>query len=130
MNICKESDYWNNWIGPEQFDNEYLEPIFNYKIKKLFLVSDNYNIEGILIYKKIFRIYVIKLLSKKSKSIIKGVGKMFINYFKKNFRGKIILSDDSNIPNYYSNLGFKKTNKYFYKWLLNDYNDDVYELYI
>jgi len=127
--IYEEYEFWDNWIGTGIFDKKYLTDIFRSKITKNYLVVNN-EITGILIYKKKFGIYIIDLLSKNYNSKCKGIGKMFINFLKQKIKGKIILSDDSGIPNYYINLGFSKTRNFFYKFLLNDFEDDIYILSI
>jgi len=125
MNISSEIEYWDNWIGSGEFDMEYLEKQFTTKHKKLFLYSDSH-IEGFLIYKKVFGIYLITLMAKRKNSAVKKIGKQFLDHFKTG--NTLLLADDSDIPNYYSNLGFTKTNRRYYKWLLNDYKADIYVL--
>ena len=77
------------------------------------------NLEGILIYRKLNNIKnhfckinysSITLLAKKINSNHKWLGKNMIDFFRirLNEKTKVILADDTDIPNYYTKLGFKK----------------------
>ena len=133
MEVIKATDYYNNlgfefwdtWIGKEEFESNFLKK--QLKFKKLVAI-ENGNLEGVFIYKKMrfMKIYKILLMAKKYNSNKKKIEKLFLNYFIKKYKGKLLLSDDSQIPNYYTKLGLKKTNNWLYKFLLNDWHFDIY----
>ena len=43
-----------------------------------------------------------------------------------NEKTKVILADDTDIPNYYTKLGFKKENKHKYKKILDEFDRNIY----
>jgi hypothetical protein len=139
--ILNNPYYWNNWIGNEIFDMDYLKTIFSNCIENemIFLttnLSKNINsIIGICVLKKLKykNYYELKLISKKYKSLHKHIGKKFTNYLKQHYiNKKFILIDDSEINNYYKNLGYKKVNNIIklsiYQQLLNTKKNKIYYL--
>tara|TARA_B100000902_G_scaffold399984_1_gene474242 strand:- start:3918 stop:4361 length:444 start_codon:yes stop_codon:yes gene_type:complete len=105
-------EYWNRFIGDEEFCQDFLKQTFSFERQHYFLLLDENNknqIEGILVYEKIpgKSIYKIILIAKREKSDIKGVGKKFIRFLQRRIsRSILILVDDSGIPDYYTELGF------------------------
>ena len=118
--------FWDNWIGQCTFTMNYLQTIFsdNRTVTLVYYKGDT--MIGILMYKKmgVTNKYKILLLAKKDGSKEKGIGRAFFLYLGIILKGNIIiLSDDTDIPNYYTNLEFTQIprwNRYYY-WLLNDY---------
>lgn len=127
-NSCSSIDFWDQWIGEDEIDYRYLSKHINNNHKTLILIDSKNTIEGVLIYDQVWcsNIYRIYLIAKRNNSTLKGVGKEFIQYFGDHFHGRIILSDDSEIPNYYEKLGFSKDESYYYKYLLNDWDFPLY----
>ena len=124
----KTIEYWDKWIGEGDMDYDFLKKHFQANHHVLILENTDKSIEGILLYNTVqcSNIYRIFLIAKPWYSIEKGIGKMFIDYFQEHFQGKFILSDDSQIPNYYEKLGFTKNNSCYYKFLLNNYRHPIY----
>ena len=132
--------FWDEWIGPGEIDCTYLtRQMLSRDTNKLLLLDDKDNLEGLCIFSKVpcFHIYRVHLIAKKHDSPIDGVGKMFIDYLQKiygdektSYKSTLLLSDDSQIPNYYENLGFFKTKYIYYKWLLDDWFYPLYYRYI
>ena len=132
--------FWDEWIGPGEIDCTYLtRQMLSRDTNKLLLLDDKDNLEGLCIFSKVpcFHIYRVHLIAKKHDSQINGVGKMFIDYLQKiygdektSYKSTLLLSDDSQIPNYYENLGFFKTKYIYYKWLLDDWFYPLYYRYI
>tara|TARA_Y100001980_G_C14528682_1_gene304409 strand:- start:479 stop:970 length:492 start_codon:yes stop_codon:yes gene_type:complete len=137
-----KSNFWDKWIGKNEFSNSYLSELLehdknlNFTYSWLLLCKDlsykRNSIVGIMVYKKFkyTNIYEISLLAKKKNSKYKNIGKKFTRYLKKYFNNKIIiLIDDSEIPNYYEKLGYKKlygSEKKEYKLLLNTSKNNIY----
>ena len=121
MSRLYDINYWDQWIGTGIFDYHYLKKVFSNKNHIVLTYED----KGVLVYKKIpwTNKYKILLLAKKGGVQEKGIGKTFMRYLEIVLKGNIlILSDDTDIPNYYEKLGFSKISKYhyYYKWLLRD----------
>ena len=105
------ADYWNSFLGDDEFCMEFLKSTFSFKRRQhyLLLINNRDSIEGIVVYEKIpyLRIYKILLLAKRPQSKIKGIGKKFFDFLQRRLRKSIlILIDDCGIPDYYPKLGF------------------------
>ena len=127
------ANYWNKWIGNGIFNKNYLECVFRHPQSIILIAVENKQIQGLLVYCKIkyTRKYIITLLAKPYNSTIKGIGKLFITYLSYILQGNILLIiDDSEIPNYYTNLGLSKTNHYWTKWIIQEYSKDIYYKYL
>ena len=140
--LLKNTLFWNQFIGEDCFDLEYLHSELNNPYNNILIAYDINlkvydNLEGILIYRKLNNIKnnfckinysSITLLAKKINSNHKWLGKDMIDFFRirLNEKTKVILADDTDIPNYYSKLGFKKENKNKYKKILDEYDRNIY----
>ena len=107
--------YWNNFIGNNVFNYDYLSSFFNDSNRNLIhlLALHDDKPVGIFIYEKLkhTNIYKVYLIAKKKNTECKGVGKAFFSHLELFIKkGTIVLIDDSDIPNYYNNLGFKMSN--------------------
>ena len=105
------ADYWNRFLGDDEFYMEFLKSTFSFNRRQhyLLLINSKDSIEGIIVYEKIpyLRIYKILLVAKRPQSKIKGIGKKFFDLLEKRLHKSIfILIDDSGIPDYYRKLGF------------------------
>tara|TARA_Y100000389_G_C17468978_1_gene528482 strand:- start:7493 stop:7933 length:441 start_codon:yes stop_codon:yes gene_type:complete len=109
-----DTDFWDNFIGKGTIYYRYLASLFDVysnKLKYLVMVEQN-NIIGIIVYGKVVHKnrYYIYLLAKKKGTHVKRVGESLIIYLQNYLKsGCFMLIDDSRIPNYYKNLGFKKS---------------------
>ena len=143
INLIRNNiNFWDSWIGKDIFDYEFLEQTFldlNNKILLAFeknndnIYNINNNLEGILIYNNFDNLfYNIILLAKRFNSKTPKVGKKIINKiynllsYNLDFINYFVLTDVSDIPNYYINLGFTKTENEYIKKLLDNYDDDIY----
>jgi hypothetical protein len=143
INLIRNNvSFWDKWIGRGIFYYDFLEQTFldlNNKILLAFEQNNEnvYNIynnlEGILVYNNFDNLfYNIILLAKRFNSKIPKVGKKIINKiynllsYNLDFINYFVLSDVSDIPNYYINLGFIKTDNEYIKKLLDNYEDDIY----
>ena len=140
--LLKNSLFWNQLIGENCFDLEYLHDELTHINNHILLAFDPNlrvydNIEGILIYRKIpnlkdyfskINYSSITLLGKKINSNHKWLGRNMIDFFRKrlNEKTKVILADDTDIPNYYTKLGFKIENKHKYKKILDEFDRNIY----
>lgn len=115
--------FWNLFIGDGEFCQEFLKKTFSFERQQYFLLLDqdnNNQIEGILVYEKIYgkSIYKIILIAKRENSDIKGVGKKFVRFLQRRIsRSILILIDDSGIQDYYTGLGFFRCNNRLKKYL-------------
>ena len=140
--LLKNTLFWNQFIGEDCFDLEYLHNELNNPYNNIVIAYDINikvydNLEGILIYRKLYNLKnnfskinysSITLLAKKINSTHKWLGKRMIDFFRMrlNEKTKVILADDTDIPNYYTKLGFKKENKYKYKKILDEFDRNIY----
>ena len=140
--LLKNTLFWNQLIGEDCFDLEYLHAELNNPYNNILIAYDINlkvydNIEGILIYRKIpnlkdyfskINYSSITLLGKKINSNHKWLGRNMIDFFRKrlNEKTKVILADDTDIPNYYNKLGFKIENKHKYKKILDEFDRNIY----
>ena len=146
FNIRNDISFWNLWLGEDLFDFEFLSETFkdyNNDILLCFQKNDksiynlHHNLEGIIVLNKFDNSFFnILLLAKKDNSQLRWVGKNMLRklnnilLYNLNFIDYIILSDVSDIPNYYSRLGFLKTNNMNLRKILDNYDDELYYIKI
>ena len=134
--------FWDKWLGKNTFDFDFLKETFNdcnNKILLAFYKNDNhyynikFNLEGIIIFNKFEKLfYNLILISKRNNSKLSWVGKRLLKKltnllsYNLDFIDYFVLTDVSEIPNYYSKLGFIKTEIEYVKKLLDNYEDDIY----
>ena len=146
LDIRNNINFWNLWLGEDLFDFDFLSETFkDYNNDILLCFQKNnksiynlhHNLEGVIVFNKLSNLFFnILLLAKKDNSELKCVGKNMLRklnnilLYNLNFIDYIILSDVSDIPNYYSRLGFLKTNNMNLRKILDNYDDDIYYIKI
>ena len=140
--IREDITFWDSWMGGELFDDDFLFDTFNNINSKIllgFLKNSNNiydihnNLEGIIIFSELCDLfYNIPLIAKRYDSKINWIGRKLIKkltnlvQYNLDFREHFILTDESDIPNYYEKLGFKKVNYIYLQRLLDNFDDNIY----
>lgn len=140
--IRNDIKFWDLWLGKNTFDFDFLKETFTDKSNFILLAfkkndeniyNHKINLEGIVVFNKFDNLfYYITLLAKRVNSYQRWLGKKLINklnnllLFNLDYIDFIVLTDVSEIPNYYSKLGFTLTNNDYIKKLLDNDEDDIY----
>tara|TARA_B100001248_G_C27256067_1_gene396144 strand:+ start:307 stop:816 length:510 start_codon:yes stop_codon:yes gene_type:complete len=130
--------FWNKWLGINEFDIEFLKETFADYNNKIYICCDsNKDIQSIAIYNNYQDLfYNLILLAKKHNSNYKWLGKKILRELNKKLINNknnirfIVLTDVSDIPNYYKRLGFSLTNNKYLRKLLDNFEDDLYVIEI
>lgn len=130
--------FWDKWLGKDQFDIDFIKETFtDYNNNILICHNQEKKIEGVAVYtNNQDTFYNLILLAKKHNSQHKWLGKKILkklndilidNPYQIRF---IVLTDVSDIPNYYTRLGFYLTDNQYLKELLDNFEDDLYVIEI
>ena len=128
-----DATFWNCFINNRNIDMEYLHEIFTQSHEK-FNTNNNYvlafknnQLIGILVYSVLpCNVFKIMLIAKKDDTTLKRIGHSLLSYLETQLEsGTFVLIDDSGIPNYYSNMGFSKSNG-FINYIFGDYESPSY----
>lgn len=114
--------YWDKFIGEKIFNESYLRKLFDpsnryykhhHQTLTQYIIIDKGLCCGVCIVRHIpcTMIFNILLIAKEKESRYKKIGKTFIDHLCKTLPegSTLILADDSEIPNYYTKLGFTRS---------------------
>ena len=132
--IRNNISFWNKWLGKDTFDLDFLKETSTDDDNKILLcVNNDEHIEGIAVYNRDQdSFYNLILLAKKNKSKHKGLGKHILRELNSILLDNndnihfIVLTDVSDIPNYYTKLGFILTDNKYLKEYIDNFEDDLY----
>ena len=143
INILRNDiKFWDKWLGENTFDYDFLEETFKSTENNILLcfqknLSNIYNVkinlEGIIIFNNHQNLfYNLILIAKRFNSRLKWVGRNMLRklnsllLYNLDFVEFLILTDVSDIPNYYNKLGFTLTDNQYLRKIIDNTEDDLY----
>ena len=126
INILRNDiKFWDKWLGENTFDYDFLEETFKSTENNILLcfqknLSNIYNVkinlEGIIIFNSRLKWVGRNMLRKLNSLLLYNLD--FVEF--------LILTDVSDIPNYYNKLGFTLTDNQYLRKIIDNTEDDLY----
>lgn len=98
--------HWDAWIGPGEFDFEFLKTAFSSSPLLVQLTRANTLVGIMLITNRLPGVHEIVLLSKRHGCNERGVGTRLLKYASSAYRGMQIVHDHSELPGFYRKRSF------------------------